>query len=1247
MRRGGGSHGGGSAGACNAEANKSTTGATAMAAGREPVTIHWTDGNNKTIVKGPGSVKWRHDDGSIHIVKDTSRKKWSSSNENEDGHSAANGSMHITVRPPPPPILDPQLQPFSHRMKLWYQDVLLQGTEDSSSSSSSSGTSAAAAAARVAATSLEKMRETYPDVGALSALSDRGSGFCAIRYDDTGEVVTQNLINDKWEWERAGSTPRDTTRYTNTTTTFHAAMKDGNAEGWRGNGITKATSTQGWGKKHGIYNCDHCDRSFGNPQNYKSHVAARHGAEAGKRAAAKASTIASNTSAGYEGAEGAVGARGTTNIPEASSAEIPRRERYIGSTLVPHKGPLTRGTEGMTWHKESQKWIPSVAALQPDATAATSKVATKPKKPPPPSTLTKKSLKRKHTQHRPESQLEALRRAGKAPQIICPQDAFVCGQKSFTRVSDLRRHLLMVHDLSEAEVRSISAHAAAVADNATSDAAVETYIKARATAKAEAGKRKSTRKVPKSVAKDSNTKSSSRFHGFECPRINCGKRFTYKQENQGILDEHLTTCTFPRDSKFLSLKVTYSASAATETGVTPQSVLPGPSPTTLKRTVKTKLQELETLKMLEALQDPSSNESSNGSSSSSGSDHDDSSGDNKSSDDDDGDGDSSSFQTLATSLKVKISLNALSPQKAKAIEPLLNSASKPLEPDANAAGVERSILPKSSPSKSSGVALLAAAAAAAAAAAVSVPGATRPKCSNCGTTFNRMGNLRRHQMKVDCQNRKPNTHHEANAINNGESAQVNRGGDGQVDRGGDGQVNRGGDGQVNRGGDGQVNRGDDGQVNRGGDGQVNRGGDGQAPTSGSSTAFHTSAEYNKFESAPLPTAHAQTEPTPASNEDWVELKPIVTTAGVHDGSTLVVEKNREDAPDADVPDDAAISVIEEKKGREQPKMKLVSESGEVGLPSSKEGGAAVAADTGAFASNTGSVVTKKPETKQPRASFNKRKKQSWERRRENMDHLWASSVSKRKEKSPRRTKNSSDFLGESEARSPTVAPSAEALPARGPASLLHLPPCKLLGPGDKAEGELSPNDTSNHKDKKRVTMVKTSTDGTGQDERKTFVSLRTAMTFLGIQGHSTFYKCAREQLPFNGWLLNVMAAETPRKRTRKDQNVARSANFNAGVATDDANRVSQAAAEAVLAVVAAHETVESGAANAGLAAKPIVKPAETHTCESSAASGANGMSTSDVVLAASVPVSAPANRSEEPPAASDKLGVSEVPDSKR
>jgi hypothetical protein len=27
------------------------------------------------------------------------------------------------------------------------------------------------------------------------------------------------------------------------------------------------------------------------------------------------------------------------------------------------------------------------------------------------------------------------------------------------------------------------------------------------------------------------------------------------------------------------------------------------------------------------------------------------------------------------------------------------------------------------------------------------------------------------------------------------------------------------------------------------------------------------------------------------------------------------------------------------------------------------------------------------------------------------------------------------------------------------------------------------------------------------------------MDYLGIQGHSTFYKCSREKIPYNGWVL--------------------------------------------------------------------------------------------------------------------------------
>ena len=69
-----------------------------------------------------------------------------------------------------------------------------------------------------------------------------------------------------------------------------------------------------------------------------------------------------------------------------------------------------------------------------------------------------------------------------------------------------------------------------------------------------------------------------------------------------------------------------------------------------------------------------------------------------------------------------------------------------------------------------------------------------------------------------------------------------------------------------------------------------------------------------------------------------------------------------------------------------------------------------------------------------------------------------------------------------------------------------------------AKGEIE-HDAAPPVNSKIVKMVKEGTDGTGKDESKRFISCRAAMDFLGIQGHSTFYKCTREQIPFNGWLL--------------------------------------------------------------------------------------------------------------------------------
>ena len=70
-----------------------------------------------------------------------------------------------------------------------------------------------------------------------------------------------------------------------------------------------------------------------------------------------------------------------------------------------------------------------------------------------------------------------------------------------------------------------------------------------------------------------------------------------------------------------------------------------------------------------------------------------------------------------------------------------------------------------------------------------------------------------------------------------------------------------------------------------------------------------------------------------------------------------------------------------------------------------------------------------------------------------------------------------------------------------------------------AKGEIEGERTWGGPDSKIVAMIKEGTDGTNEGDCKRFISCRAAMDYLGIQGHSTFYKCTREQIPFNGWLL--------------------------------------------------------------------------------------------------------------------------------
>ena len=72
-------------------------------------------------------------------------------------------------------------------------------------------------------------------------------------------------------------------------------------------------------------------------------------------------------------------------------------------------------------------------------------------------------------------------------------------------------------------------------------------------------------------------------------------------------------------------------------------------------------------------------------------------------------------------------------------------------------------------------------------------------------------------------------------------------------------------------------------------------------------------------------------------------------------------------------------------------------------------------------------------------------------------------------------------------------------------------------PQGRPRGRAPRHPTSSNR--KILKIFKKGTDGTGKDESKQFISYRTAMDYLGIQGYSTFYKCIREQIPFNGWLL--------------------------------------------------------------------------------------------------------------------------------
>ena len=127
-----------------------------------------------------------------------------------------------------------------------------------------------------------------------------------------------------------------------------------------------ANVLRGWANKPKLFRCDYCSRSFSNPANFRQHAAAKHGAQAGEDAAAKAAAIlasqprkvSSTTANDYAAASGGLVPKqkcGGFGTKSAALAESMKQKKVAGTAAAGAAGRFRADAVGSSVKPSKRK----------------------------------------------------------------------------------------------------------------------------------------------------------------------------------------------------------------------------------------------------------------------------------------------------------------------------------------------------------------------------------------------------------------------------------------------------------------------------------------------------------------------------------------------------------------------------------------------------------------------------------------------------------------------------------------------------------------------------------------------------------------------------------------------------------------------------------------------------------------------------------------------------------------------------